>query len=188
MRNYIAVVFDDTSKAYDGLHALWQMDDEGAITVHGTTVVHRNDWGEYQVDSKDTHPALATAVGVGIGALIGALAGPAGAAIGAARGAAIGAASGGAVGAVADLNRADTRDETRSETALVLSAGQSAVIADVSEDTTFAIDERMRILGGSVVRRAYGDVVDDKWFGDYPYDFYLYPYEYVPSYSAWWAY
>src|SRR6202795_31268 len=103
MRNYVAVVFDDTSKAYEGLHALWQLDDEAAITVHGTTVVHRNDWGEYQVDSKDTHPALATAVGVGIGALIGALAGPAGAAIGAA--------SGGAVGAVADLNRADTRDE-----------------------------------------------------------------------------
>ena len=72
--------------------------------MHGTTVVHRNDWGEYQVDAKDTHPALATAVGVGIGALLGALAGPAGAAIGAARGAAIGAASGGAVGALTDLD------------------------------------------------------------------------------------
>ena len=24
MRNYIAVVFDDTSKAYEGLHAIWQ--------------------------------------------------------------------------------------------------------------------------------------------------------------------
>src|SRR6476469_2484993 len=111
MRNYIAVVFDDTSKAYEGLHALWQMDDEGAITVHGTTVVHRNDWGEYQVDSKDTHPALATAVGVGMGA-------------------AIGAASGGAVGAVTDVARADTRDESRYETAWVLGYGQSAVIAD----------------------------------------------------------
>ncbi len=82
MRNYIAVAFNDTTKAYEGLHALWQLDNEGAITVHGTTVVHRNDWGEFQVDSKDTHPALATAVGVGIGALLGALAGPAGAAIG----------------------------------------------------------------------------------------------------------
>src|SRR5258706_10536314 len=130
MRNYIAIVFDDTSKAYEGLHALWQMDDEGAITAHGTTVVHRNDWGEYQVDSKDTHPALATAVGVGIGALIGALAGPAGAAIGAARGAAIGAASGATVGAVADGARADTRDESPDETAGGLGIGQSAVIAD----------------------------------------------------------
>jgi|SRR5438094_1168798 len=115
MRNYIAVVFDDTTKAYEGLHALWQLDNEGAVTVHGTTVVHRNDWGGFQVDSKDTHPALATAVGVGIGALLGALAGPAGAAVGAAKGAAIGAASGGTVGAVTDLARADTRDESRYE-------------------------------------------------------------------------
>jgi len=173
MRNYIAVVFDDTTKAYEGLHALWQLDSVEAITVHGTTVVHRNDWGEFQVDSKDTHPALATAVGVGIGALLG------------------------AVGAVADLHRADTRDESRYETAWVLGAGQSAVIADVSEDTTSPIDERMRILGGTVNRRAWSVVRDDKWFDDRslypydgylsPYDYYLYPYEYVPPYSPWWA-
>jgi uncharacterized membrane protein len=195
MRNYIAVVFNDPTKAYEGLHAIWQLDDEGLITAHGTTVVHRNDWGEYQVDSKDTHPALATAVGVGIGALIGALAGPAGAAVGAAKGAAIGAASGGAVGAAADLGRADTRDQSRYETGWVLGTGQSAVIADVSEDSTFSIDERMRRLGGSVYRRAWSDVRDDKWFDDSlypydgylsPYDYYLYPYEYVPAYSAWW--
>jgi hypothetical protein len=34
----------------------------------------------------------------------------------------------------------------------VLGAGQSAVIADVSEDTAFPIDERMRILGGRPAR------------------------------------
>lgn len=178
MRNYVAVVFDDTSKAYEGLHAMWQLDDEGQITVHGTTVVHRNDWGEYQVDAKDTHPGLATAVGVSIGALIGA-------------------ASGGAVGAVADLGRADTRDQSRYETGWVLGTGQSAVIADVSEDSTFPIDDRMQRLGGTVNRRAWSAVRDDKWFDDRslypydgylsPYDYYLYPYEYVPPYSPWWA-
>ena len=197
MRNYVAVVFDDTSKAYEGLHALWQLDDDGEITVHGSTVVHRNDWGEFQVDSKDTHPALATAVGVGIGALLGALAGPAGAAVGAAKGAAIGAASGGTVGAVTDVARADTRDQSRYETAWVVGAGQSAVIADVSEDSTVPLDKRMRSLGGTVHRRAWSAVRDDKWFDDrglypydgslYPYDYYLYPYEYIPPYSPWWA-
>jgi hypothetical protein len=69
MRNYIAVVFDDTSKAYEGLHAL-------------------------------------------------------------------------------------------------LGAGQSAVIADVSEDSTVPIDERMRRLGAKVYRRAWSAVRDDKWFDD----------------------
>jgi uncharacterized membrane protein len=188
MRNYVAVVFNDTGKTYEALHALWQLDGEAEITVHGTAVVHRNDWGEFQVDNKDTHPALATGVGVGIGALLGLLAGPAGAAVGAAGGAAIGAATGGLVGAVADMGRADTRDEAGAETSFVLARGQSAVIADVSEDWTSTIDTRMRDLGGTVYRRAKSDVRDDVWFDDdYVPSSYLYPYEYVPgSYTRWW--
>src|SRR4029453_4023842 len=170
MRNYLAVVFDDTNKAYEGLPAMWQLEDEGAITGHGTTVVHRNDWGEYQVDAKDTHPGLATAVGVSIGALIGALAGPGGGGGGG------GAGGGRAVGAATDPGRADTRDQSRYETGWVLGTGQSAVIADVSEDSTFPIDDRMQRLGGTVNRRAWSAVRDDKWFDDrslYPYDGYL---------------
>src|SRR5580704_3927959 len=102
MRNYVAVVFDDRRKAYRGLHALWALDGEAEVTVHGTAVIHRDDLGQIQVDTKETHPALGTAVGVGIGALLGALAGPAGAAIGA-----VGAATGGVIGAAVDLDRSD---------------------------------------------------------------------------------
>jgi uncharacterized membrane protein len=181
MRNYVAVVFDDTSKAYEGLHALWQLDDAAEVTVHGTAVVHRDVLGQFQIDTKETHPALATAVGVGVGALLGALAGPAGAAAGAAGGAAAGAATGGMVGVIADVFRADTRDQATAETGLVLGVGQSAVIADVSEDWTSPIDTRMRDLGGIVYRRAWSTVRDDPWFNDYyPPSYYLYPYEYIP--------
>jgi uncharacterized membrane protein len=184
MRNYVAVVFDDMNKAYEGLHALWGLDNESVITVHGTAVVHRTDWGQYQVDTKETHPALATAVGVGIGALLGALAGPAGAAIGAAKGAGIGAATGAAVGGGADLYRAGTRDEASFETSNVLRAGQSAVIGDVSEDSTALIDARMKELGGTVYRRSRSGLNDDAWYSDY--DPYLYPYEYIPpTYPPW---
>jgi uncharacterized membrane protein len=179
MRNYIAVIFDDTGQAYKGLHALWQLDNDGLITVHGTTVVHRDDLGEFQVDTKETHPALATAVGVGIGALLGALAGPAGAAVGASGGAAIGAGVGGVAGLTTDLVRADTRDQARDETAWVLNPGQSAVIADVS-DSTLPIDTRMRELGGIVRRRDWSTLQDDSWFGEYVPSSYLYPYEYIP--------
>jgi uncharacterized membrane protein len=187
MRNYVAVVFDDKSKAYEGLHALWQLDDAAEITVHGTAVVHRDALGNFQVDTKETHPALATAVGVGVGALLGLLAGPAGAAVGAAGGAAIGAATGGVVGVAADLGRADTRDQAAGETRFVLGTGQSAVIADVSEDWTSPIDTQMHKLGGIVYRRAKSDLEDDIWFDDnYFYPSYLYPYEYIPSsYPLW---
>jgi hypothetical protein len=149
MRNYVAIVFDDTSKAYEGLHALWQLDNAAEVTVHGTAVVHRDVLGNFQVDTKETHPALATAVGVGV---------------------------------TADLARADTRDQAASETGFVLGVGQSAVIADVSEDWTSPIDTKMRSLGGTVYRRAKGDLEDDVWFDDYYIpDSYLYPYEYIPS-------
>jgi len=187
VRNYIAVVFDDMSRAYEGLHALWQLDSESQVTVHGTAVVHRNDWGDYQVDTKETHPALATAVGVGLGALLGALAGPAGAAVGAAKGAAIGAATGGALGAGTDIARLDTRDQAGIETAYVLRAGQSAVIADVSEESVYPIDTRMGDLGGTVFRRARSSLHDDSWFDDYDPRSYLYPYEYVPPSEPPWA-
>jgi uncharacterized membrane protein len=184
MRNYVAVVFDDRRKAYRGLHALWALDGEAEVTVHGTAVIHRDDLGQIQVDTKETHPALGTAVGVGIGALLGALAGPAGAAIGAAGGAAVGAATGGVIGAAVDLDRSDTRQQAADETRFVLGFGQSAVIADVCEDWTTPIDTQMRNLGGHVYRRAKSDLQDDARFEDsefyYPYENYLYPYEYIP--------
>jgi uncharacterized membrane protein len=188
MRNYIAVVFDNSSKAYEALHALWQLDHIGEVTMHGAAVVHRDNLGQFQVDTKETHPALATAVGVGVGALLGALAGPAGAAVGAAGGAGIGAAAGGVAGLMADAGRADTRQEAAIQTRFVLGDGQSAVIADVSEDWTSPIDTRMHDLGGAVYRRAKSDLEDDVWFDSYlyPYDYYLYPYEYIPPrYPVW---
>ena len=87
-------------------------------------------------------------------------------------------------GLVADAGRADTRDQALAETRFVLGKGQSAVIADVTEEWTSPVDTRMRELGGKVYRRTRGAVEDDSWFDDYypyyPYDAYLYPYEYIP--------
>ncbi len=181
MHNYIAVVFTDSRKAYEGLRQLWHLDYAGKITVHGAAVVHRDLLGEIQVDSKETNPVLGTAVGVGIGALLGALAGPAGAAIGAAEGAAIGVATGGVFGVAADMDRAITRAHAANETRFILGMGQSAVIADVSEERTAPIDTRMRDFGGVVYRRAKRDLEKDAWFNQYVPSNYLYPYEFVPS-------
>jgi len=182
MRNFVSVVFDTSAKAYDGLHELWNLDREGDVTVHGTAVVHRDGLGRLVVDTDQTDPPLATAVGVGVGALLGALAGPAGAAVGAGGGAAIGAAVGGTAGFVADINRAEVESEGRFETGFDVLPGQHAIIADVSEDWTTPIDERMRRLGGTVHRRSRDAIRDEALFGpDYPYYQYMYPYEYNPG-------
>jgi uncharacterized membrane protein len=180
MHNFVTIIFDNTTKAYAGLHELWRLDTSGDVTVHGTTVVHRNRWGQFEVDTKETFPAMATAVGVGIGALLGALAGPAGVAIGAAGGAAAGAAIGGMVGIGADLVRADSRDEAQAETAFMLHRGQAAIIADLGESSAKPLDERMYALGGIVRRRAWSTLQEDAWFSRQAAS-YLYPYEYTPS-------
>ena len=122
MRNFISVVFDTSGKAYDGLHELWNLD-RGDVTVHGTAVVHRDSVGRLVVDTYQTDPPLATAVGAGVGALVGALAGPAGAAIGAGGGAALGAATGATAGLVADIERSDVENEAGLEQASFCSPG-----------------------------------------------------------------
>jgi len=174
---YIAVVFPDGQRASSGLHALWNLDSTGDITVHGAVIVTRDSLGEIVVVQKDTTPPWRTAAGVGLGALIGALAGPAGAAIGAAGGAGIGAAAGGLAGLTADLSKSDTNDQALIDAGVVLSVGQYAVIGEIAESWDVPLDDRMSALGGKVFRRAKSDVRDDKWDD---YDSVLYPYDYEP--------
>lgn len=184
MDNYIAVVFPNDANAYEGLHQLWSLDGKGDVTVHATAVIHRNEFGKIDVATKETDTGLRTVVGVGIGALLGALAGPAGLATGAAVGAAagVGAATGGAIGLTAEAIKAGEQDEAKYETGFALPRGQSAVIAEVSEDWTTPVDTTMTRLGGRVFRRAKSDVTNDSLFGD-DYAGYLYPYDYEPYFA-----
>ena len=169
MRNYVAVVFGSSAKAYQGLHAFWEMDTEGVVTVHGSAVVHRGLLGHLHVDTKETQPGLATAVGIGVGAVLGMFAGPGGMLVGAATGAGL--------GAIADLGRADTGQQALDETAFVLPAGHAAVLVDVSEDDYEPVNARMRAIGGTLYRREKSAVRNDsRWESNY-----FYPYEYVPE-------
>ncbi|HME82495.1 MAG TPA: hypothetical protein VKF82_10490 [Candidatus Eremiobacteraceae bacterium] len=183
MDNYIAIVFPNDAKAYDGLHQLWGLDGKGDVTVHAAAVIRRDEFGKIDVATKDTDIGMRTMVGVGIGALLGALAGPAGIATGSAIGAAVGAgaAAGGAIGVTADAIKAGEQDEASFETGFVLPKGQSAVLAEVSEDWTTPVDTTMTGLGGRVFRRAKSDVRDDSLFSS-DYAAYMYPYDYDPHF------
>ncbi len=123
---------------------------------------------------------------MGIGALLGALAGPIGAAAGAsiAAGAAagVGAAVGGTIGLTADAVKSGEHEEAAYQSAFVLKNGQSAVIAEVSEDWTTPIDTAMSRIGGRVFRRAKGDIRSDSFYGT-NYDAYMYPYDYNPRFA-----
>jgi uncharacterized membrane protein len=183
MNNYIAVVFNSDTAASDGLHALWNLDSRGDITVHGAAVLHRDKFGYIDVATKQTSPGLRTAIGVGVGALLGALAGPIGAAAGASiaagTAAGIGAAAGGVAGLTADAVKSGEHEEAAFESGFAIGNGQSAVVAEVSEDWTQPIDTEMKRLGGQIYRRPKGDVLDNSFGPDY-YSNYLYPYDYDP--------
>ncbi len=184
MDNYVAVVFGTDAPAFDALHALWSLDADGTVTVHGAAVVHRDGLGHIDVAAKQTDPGLRTALGIGIGALLGALAGPVGAAYGAKIGAGaagIGAAAGGVTGLTADTIKSQEHGEAVHQAGFVLQRGQSAVIAEISEDWTEPVDAAMARLGGRVYRRPKDEVRKDS-FGDYFFGRYLYPYDDDPTF------
>jgi hypothetical protein len=92
-----------------------------------------------------------------------------------------GATAGGIAGLFSDTRKAAEHDEVMYDTGFVLASGQSAVIAEVSEDSTIPVDNAMEQVGGSVYRRAKSDIQNDAFFGDY--STYMYPYDYEPHFD-----
>ena len=189
MKNYIAVVFSTDDKAHRGLRALWDLDIEGEVTVHGAAVIRRDDMGHIRVADRNTDLGMRTAMGIGIGALLGLMAGPVGVAAGIAGAATlgvgtavgVGALAGGAVGVTADVVKEDRRENAAEESFFTLKHGQSAVVAEVSEDFLSILDEAMKPLGGTVYRRE-SNAHTNATFGPYYYGDYMYPYFYEPMY------
>ncbi len=189
MSNYVALVFKSDAKAHDALRMLWDMDRSGDLTVHGAAVVRRDNDGYVEVASKNTDAGMRTAVGIGVGVLLGALAGPIGVAAGVAGAAAlsagtamgVGAVAGGAIGLMEDGTRTASRDDELDASVYRLNNGESAVVADVSEDWPDRLDHAVKAMGG-VVHRRY-DASDflggysQPYYSNY-YNNYLYPYYY----------
>ena len=189
MKNYIAITFETDDKAHRGLRALWDLDASSDITVHGAAVIRRDDMGHIRVADRNTDLGMRTVVGVGIGALLGLIAGPVGVAAGIAGAATlglgtavgVGALAGGAVGATADAVKEDQRENAADESFFTLKYGQSAVVAEVSEDFMSILDTAMKPLGGTIYRRE-NNAATNAAFGPRYYNDYMYPYYYEPMY------
>jgi len=150
MDRMLVVVFDNESRAYEGKKALLQLDGEGSITVYAYAVLAKNADGTALIKQEDDAGPLGTLVGTSLGSLIGLLAGPAGFAIGATAGAL----SGGAF----DLNNVRVGDDFIDDVGKLLSPHKVAVVAEIEEEWTTPVDERMEALGGFVVRRTLAEV------------------------------
>jgi uncharacterized membrane protein len=144
MERLLAVVFNDEAKAYEGVRALKQLDDEGSITAYAAQVIQKNADGKVSVKQTEGNFPLQTAKGLWIGSLIGLLGGPAGVALGAAAGT--------SAGAIGDLNIADVNADFVEEVSSALAPGTYAVVVDASEEWVTPVDSRMEALGGLVFR------------------------------------
>jgi uncharacterized membrane protein len=152
MDRMLVVVFDNESKAYEGKKALLQLDGERSISVYGYAVVAKNSDGTTTVKQGDDYGPLGTLAGTAVGSLIGLLGGPVGVAIGAAVGL--------TAGAAVDLHNASIGEDFIDDVKKVLLPNRVALIAEIEEDWTTPVDNRMEAIGGLIFRRALSDVED----------------------------
>jgi len=146
MEKMMVVVFDNEKKAYEGSHALLELDREGSIAIHDESVIQKNSDGSVTVKRSEGIFPLRAVAGTAVGSLIGLLGGPLGFAVGAAAGA--------SVGVVGDLYVVGVNDEFLAEVASALAPGKFAVVADINEEWVTPVDTRMEEIGGIVLRTA----------------------------------
>jgi uncharacterized membrane protein len=155
MERMLVALFSDESKAREGSQALQTMGDDGEIAVHTVRVFTRGQDG--MVTSEDIYDALpeGTMGGTAVGSLLGLLGGPVGLAIGAAGGL--------LVGATADYAKSRVTADFAQHVADALTIGRTAIVAEVDEEETGAVNERLQALGATILRRDLSDVADREY-------------------------
>ena len=151
MNNIVVIVFPDEAKAQEGVRALEELHSGGHAALYATAVLERELNGELSVKRHSNQGPLGLGVGAVTGGLVGILAGPVGAAAGVAAGA--------LAGGLGDVLHMGLGDELVDAVQRDLTPGRSAVIAEVSEESTETIDRRMKTLGGKVTRERRKDFV-----------------------------
>jgi uncharacterized membrane protein len=155
MERMLVAVFDDEAKAHEGSAALQRLGDDGEIAVHTVRIFARDQDGT--VTSTEISDALpeGTMGATAVGSLLGLLGGPVGLAIGAA--------SGLLVGATADYAKKRVTTDFAQQVADELTPGRTAIVAEVDEEETAAVDARLQALGTTVLRRDLSDVADQEY-------------------------
>jgi uncharacterized membrane protein len=155
MERILVVVFDSESKAQEASRILHSLEDEGEVRVYADAIVTR--------DSRDAITAISAhrpmpegAMGAtAVGSMIGMLAGPAGLAAGAI--------AGFVIGATTDFAHSRVDNDFVHDVANSLEPGKAAIVAEIEEDFTEAVDARLKPLGGFAFRRPLAEIVDTEY-------------------------
>ena len=151
LENVIVVNFEEDSHAFDALTCLNELDSQHQVDLKGAAVVVRDEDG--QIEEKD-ETAEAHLIGTASGGMVGLLVGI----IGGPFGILIGGATGVLLGSLFDLRDADESESVLADISKSVQVGRTALLADLTEQSTEVIDTAMKHLGGTVLRRWVGDV------------------------------
>ena len=154
MNKMLVAVFDNESRAFEGLSALKDLHKDGDITLYATAVLSQDASGKVSMKQAADQGPVGTALGMLAGGMVGLLAGPAGLALGAS--------VGGLGGLISDLDKSGIDVQFVDDVSKALSPGKSAVLADVEETWTAPVDTRVGKFGGIVFRRLRSEVVEDQ--------------------------
>jgi len=155
MENVLVAVFDSDVRAHEAAHALESMFDAGVIRLTASAIVTKSPGGAITV-TQAYQPSPQNTLGASaVGILIGMLAGTIGLAIGFATGL--------IVGSTTDMFYLKLGRDFLADVERALEPGKAALVAQIYEEQTGPVDERMAALGGVVLRRTLRDLADDEY-------------------------
>ena len=155
MNKVLVAVFGSDSNARQGLAALEALADLDTIRVNASAIVTKGTGGAITISRTDQPAPESTLGATAVGVLIGLLAGGLGGAIGAATGL--------MVGSVADMFYLKVGRDFLADVERSLEPGKTALVAQIYEENTDAVDARLADLGAVVFRRPVGDVADQEY-------------------------
>jgi uncharacterized membrane protein len=150
----IVGIFDNEKNAYKGARALKDLHDEGSITLYASAVIAKDADGKVNVKQMADQGPIGTGLGLVTGTLVGLLGGPVGVAVGAGVGT--------FGGMLYDFAKVGVGEDFLEEVAQQMKPGKVAVVAEAQEEWVMPLDTRMEAVGGVVIRRMRGEVLDSQ--------------------------
>ena len=144
MSEYIGIIFPTEAKANEGSRVLKDLHAEGSIALYGIVVVAKGATGTLSVKKSVDKRHLGTAAG----ALIGGLAGLPGGLVGVV----FGAAGGALLGRAADAINLEDLTGFFDKVSRELPPGNTAIVAEVTEQTQGNLDRYIQAIGGTIIR------------------------------------
>ena len=155
MNKVLVAVFDSEDKARTALGALESLADADTIRVNASAIVSKSPGGAITVSRADEPHPESTLGATALGVLIGMLAGGVGLVVGATTGL--------IVGALGDKFRLDIGRGFLADVERTLAPGKAALVAQIYEEDTAAVEERIAAIGGVAFRQPVQDVADGQY-------------------------